>query len=442
MYQELLKKNASKLQALNLPEVGTTGEVLLLETHYIESVPGVVNVEMITPGSYPTIHGRYSAEILQMVGNPSKIYGFRYRDHGKEAIDFAIAHGIKVISASFHAIKSPEFEANLKRYYEWGGIYVSAAGNDPGEKIVFPARLPFTLAVSATNTPDCDGPEIDVTADSNWWVVVNGNWNTYGGTSCATPVIAGCVLRILKKYPDWNLDQVREFLRANSVPGTEPHEWVFRFPDNFEEVKEIIKEHIVIHHSATTDGIVYRDFDSIKAGHLARGFRDIGYHWVIESVNNKLVAIPGRAEWDIGAHCPGKNEDGIGVCVVGNFEKEVPSEELYQFVANKCKDVMSRHPIKSITGHYDHCPTLCPGKNFDVEKVKQLVYRKEETPLEKIKVKIGDKEVTGLLIQLPGEVNATTYVPIRAYNDAVVESLKAAVDEVIWHKEDRSVEVK
>ena len=82
MYQELLKKNASKLQALNLPEVGTTGEVLLLETHYIESVPGVVNVEMITPGSYPTIHGRYSAEILQMVGNPSKIYGFRYRDHG------------------------------------------------------------------------------------------------------------------------------------------------------------------------------------------------------------------------------------------------------------------------------------------------------------------------------------------------------------------------
>ena len=32
--------------------------------------------------------------------------------------------------------------------------------------------------------------------------------------------------------------------------------------------------------------------------------------------------------------------------------------------------------------------------------------------MEKIKVKIGDKEVTGLLIRLPGEVNATTYVPI------------------------------
>jgi hypothetical protein len=440
MYQELLKKNASKLQALNLPEVGVTGEVLLLETKYIESVPGIVDVEMITPPSSPAIHGRYSAEILQMVGNPSKIWGCRYRDHGKEAIDFAIAHGIKVISASFTAVKSPEFEANLKRYYEWGGIYISAAGNEPGKKVSFPANLPCTLAVSATNTPDCDGLEIDITAESNWWVVVNGNWNTYGGTSCATPVIAGCVLRILKKYPDWNLDQVREFLRANSVPGTEPHEWVFRFPDDFGEVKEIIKEHIVIHHSATTDGIVYRDFDSIKAGHLARGFRDIGYHWIIESVNNKLVAIPGRAEWDTGAHCPGKNEDGIGVCVVGNFEKEVPSEELYQFVANKCKDVISRHPIKSITGHYDHCPTLCPGKNFNLDRVRQLVYQKPEVKgeenLQEVKVKIGDKEVMGLLI------NATTYVPIRDYNEAIVETMKSAVDEIVWHGGTKSVEVK
>jgi len=70
------------------------------------------------------------------------------------------------------------------------------------------------------------------------------------------------------------------------------------------------------------------------------------------------------------------------------------------------------------------------------------IKRKEDEPLEEIKVKIGDKEVTGLLIQLPGEVNATTYVPIRAYNDAVVESLKAAVDEVIWCKDARTVEVK
>ncbi|MDD3899183.1 MAG: hypothetical protein PHE82_09595, partial [Syntrophomonadaceae bacterium] len=72
------------------------------------------------------------------------------------------------------------------------------------------------------------------------------------------------------------------------------------------------KEYIVLHHSATPDGIIYEDFDAIKRGHLARGYRDIGYHWVIELVNGVLTAAPGRPEWDTGAHCPGRNTDGIG----------------------------------------------------------------------------------------------------------------------------------
>jgi len=135
----------------------------------------------------------------------------------------------------------------------------------------------------------------------------------------------------------------------------------------------MVKSFIVIHHSATPDGVTYKDYDSIKKGHLAKGWRDIGYHWVIEKVNGKLTAIPGRAESDDGAHCPGKNFDGIGICCVGNFEIEVPTEELYQFVAAKCRDIVTRHPIKEIGGHRQYSATACPGKNFDVNRVKQLV---------------------------------------------------------------------
>ncbi len=438
----LREQNKDKLAKLNLPMGDPNCNIMIWETYKTKLQPGLVDVTFYQAGTKEGYHGFCTAQVIkQVAGDNVKLYYTTNMD--EETIDFCISNNIRIINASLHtAVKDSKKEAMFKRYYEWGGILVAAVGNYGDKSVRYPASSIYSIAVSATNTEDCNGPEIDITVDSNWWTYLpNGTKHIFGGTSCATPVITGCVAHILGIYPEWDLDKVKEFLQLNSTPGNEPYERVFSFPDGFGG-ESLVKEHIVLHHSATSDGIVYKDFDSLLKGHLARGFRDIGYHWVIERLNGELVAIPGRAEWDTGAHCPGKNEDGIGVCVVGNFEKEVPSEELYQFVAKHCRGIISRHPIKSITGHYDHCPTLCPGKNFDVEKVKQLVYRKEETPLEKIKVKIGDKEVTGLLIQLPGEVNATTYVPIRAYNDAVVESLKAAVDEVIWNNDTRTVEVK
>ena len=157
------------------------------------------------------------------------------------------------------------------------------------------------------------------------------------------------------------------------------------------------KNYVVLHHSATPDGEVYRDFDSIKKAHLAKGWKDIGYHWVIEKVNGVLIAIPGRPESIEGAHCHGKNFDGIGVCCVGNFEVEIPSEELYAFVANVCRGIMLRHPIKEIGGHRDYYATACPGKNFDVEKVKRLIkggINVDKTPCS---IDIGGKIFPGYL---------------------------------------------
>lgn len=134
-----------------------------------------------------------------------------------------------------------------------------------------------------------------------------------------------------------------------------------------------MKDCIIIHHSATPDGIVLKDFEAIKKAHLGRGYRDIGYHWVVEQIDNNLVAIQGREEWDTGAHCLDHNSNSIGICVIGNFETDIPTDALYLFVADKCKDIMSRHPIKEVGGHRDYIPTACPGKNFDVDKVRQLV---------------------------------------------------------------------
>lgn len=147
----------------------------------------------------------------------------------------------------------------------------------------------------------------------------------------------------------------------------------------------MVKKYIVLHHSAGTDGIT-RDYDAIKKYHIEHnGWRDIGYHWVIERVNGVLTAIPGRPEGDDGAHCPGRNRDGIGVCIVGNFMDAPPDEETYRFIAKVCRDIKTRHPIKEIGGHRDYYATACPGTKFDVEKVRELVYVDDESEDEEVK---------------------------------------------------------
>lgn len=73
-----------------------------------------------------------------------------------------------------------------------------------------------------------------------------------------------------------------------------------------------IKE-IIVHCSATPEG---KDFTvaDIKRWHLARGFSDIGYHYVIYRDGSIHV---GRSENISGAHCTGHNTISIGICYIG-----------------------------------------------------------------------------------------------------------------------------
>jgi len=190
----------------------------------------------------------------------------------------------------------------------------------------------------------------------------------------------------------------------------------------------VAKKYIVLHHSASADHGTLKNFDDIKRWHTVNnGWRDIGYNWVIERVNGKLVALPGRSEGDTGAHCPGRNTDGVGVCIVGNFQETVPSEELYLFVADLCKQIMTRHPIQEIGGHRDYAATACPGKNFDVGRVRQLV--KGGEVLNDVKVIAKGKELPGKII------DNRTWVPLR-------ELVEALNNQVIWDEKDRVAVVK
>jgi N-acetylmuramoyl-L-alanine amidase len=104
----------------------------------------------------------------------------------------------------------------------------------------------------------------------------------------------------------------------------------------------------------------------IREWHRSRGFRDIGYHFVIRR-NGEVE--PGRLIKTVGAHCVGFNSDSIGVCLVGK-DSFTPAQfnALRALVATLRKD----YPIQEIKGHREYLSAIKQGKtcpNFNVKDV-------------------------------------------------------------------------
>lgn len=126
-------------------------------------------------------------------------------------------------------------------------------------------------------------------------------------------------------------------------------------------------EKIIIHCSATEQG---RDFHAsdIDVWHRARGFKCIGYHYVITL--DGVIEI-GRAEHEIGAHCLGQNSASIGVCYIGGLRNKKPYDTRTpaQTAALKrlVKTLSARYPNATIHGHREFANKACPC--FDVSEL-------------------------------------------------------------------------
>lgn len=75
---------------------------------------------------------------------------------------------------------------------------------------------------------------------------------------------------------------------------------------------------IIIHCSATPEGKDYT-VEDIDKWHKARGFKCIGYHYVIYRDGSIHT---GRPVNEIGAHCTGHNSNSIGICYIGGCTKD------------------------------------------------------------------------------------------------------------------------
>jgi hypothetical protein len=141
---------------------------------------------------------------------------------------------------------------------------------------------------------------------------------------------------------------------------------------------------IVIHHSGTENGNA-AIFD--KRHREENHWEGIGYDFVI---GNGTDSGDGRVEvtfrWRkqiAGAHCGGTpgnwaNKEAIGICLVGNFNRTVPTARQMQSLVKLTRFLQKRYRIsKSRIYSHNTTPgarvTDCAGKRFSIAKLKSIL---------------------------------------------------------------------
>ena len=127
---------------------------------------------------------------------------------------------------------------------------------------------------------------------------------------------------------------------------------------------------IVIHCSATQEGANFQ-VDDIRRWHIQRGFKDVGYHYVI-TLNGDIQV--GRPIEQVGAHVKGHNSHSIGVCYIGGVNEKLKPKDtrtLLQKVGLQILLVVlkSRFPKVNILGHrdFENVNKACPCFNVKSE---------------------------------------------------------------------------
>ena len=81
-------------------------------------------------------------------------------------------------------------------------------------------------------------------------------------------------------------------------------------------------DYLIIHCAATKPSMDI-GVNEIRKWHLDRGWRDVGYHYMIR--RNGEVEL-GRRNDDMGAHASGYNHNSIGVCLIGGMAEANSAE--------------------------------------------------------------------------------------------------------------------
>lgn len=126
---------------------------------------------------------------------------------------------------------------------------------------------------------------------------------------------------------------------------------------------------IIIHCAATPEG---SDFtvQQIDSWHRQRGFRCIGYHFVIYRDGSVHV---GRPIEQSGAHTSGHNAHSIGICYIGGCAadgktpKDTRTQAQKDALVKLVRELRSQFPGATVHGHNEFAAKACPSFNVQNE---------------------------------------------------------------------------
>ncbi len=376
-------------------------------------------------------HGHQTADILHQVAPDADIYilsnSGRYGSktaEGKfieQSIPFMESEGIHLVNASLGGTNNRILNERIKQAQSHGVTFVTSAGNKAEKGAGGYARSCVWIAVGAVHLSgkgeilhagySSIDEEVDFVQFSNLYIHdarpgYKDRVFPVQGTSFSSPMLCGMLALVQQLFLEKTgrtlyQDKLYEFMKGYSVDLWESGRdaksgyglFILPNPESIDVWKYIRKEgkpevnnpeYIIIHHSATAQG----DAETFRRAHMAKGWRDIGYHYIIGNgtYSDDGEVETGRTEAEDGAHCSadGMNRKSIGICLVGDFDKQKPTPAQMEALERLCRDVMERHkiPVSKVLGHDEvkGAATNCPGRHFDMAELRK---RLEGKPVEK-----------------------------------------------------------
>jgi len=130
---------------------------------------------------------------------------------------------------------------------------------------------------------------------------------------------------------------------------------------------------LTVHHDGmdpsyfTDKSAVAQRLELIRTAHTRdRGWGDIGYHYIIDRAGRVWEGRPIQYQ---GAHVKNNNENNVGILVLGNFEKQSPSQAQLATLFETATKLTGRYKIRSsmVRSHQEINPTECPGRNLQTK---------------------------------------------------------------------------